>query len=404
MRVALGAQAPALAVVDGPHRLLGLVDGVQGRVDGDRVAGSDQPLAVLQPLGDEAPVPGLLRKAREVAGDARARLLRRPGGSQEGAFAVRGVAHHHGEGGQDRSTRLKEVPVEIADQGVAAPARPDFREGARREHPHRYVRPVRVVEDEPRGRDRKGAAGRGALKVERVPRRPAPAGPVEPSVVLSFRVRGRQLRNERKERVRIDPPGLGPGRGKRPFERPPKPSERRLGRGPRLAREAGGQEHPAVLERERRSAFVERPPAGMGEERPAPRRHPRLNAARVLPRLGPVPDRRPVARTRPVDHLDHRALGRGIGQGARQRVQRPVVDPGEGWKLQQESATPGVQVEFAPLIPGPPGQEFRERRRECRKSPGLERVRPAEEVLEPLDHGTLHRAGSSTARTQWPSR
>ncbi len=120
--VTLGAQAPALAVIDGAHRLLGLVDGVQGRVDRDHVAGLDQPLAVLEPLGDEAPVLGLLGQARQVARDPRARLLRGPG----------------------------------------------------REHAHRHVRPVRVVEDQARGRDGQGPARGRALKMNGVPGRPAP--------------------------------------------------------------------------------------------------------------------------------------------------------------------------------------------------------------------------------------
>ena len=404
MGVALGAQAPALAVVDGPHRLLGLVDRAEGRVDRDHVAGPHQPLAVLEPLGNETPVPGLLRQARQVASDPRARLLRRPGGLEEGALAVGLIAHHHGERGQDRSARLKEVPVEVAEQGVAAPAGPDLGEGARGEHPDRHVRPVRVVEDQARGRNGEGAARRCTLKMDRISWRPAPAGPVEPAVMLSLRVGGREFRYERQERIWIDPPRLGAGRGEGPFESPPEAPERSLGRRPRPARQTDRQEHPAVLERERRSARVERAPACMGEERPAPRRHPRLHSACAKARFGPTPDRRSVARARPVNDLDHRALGRRVGKGPRQRVQRPVVDPREGRKLQQEAAARGVDVELAPLVPGPPGQEVGERRRQGRDRPRLERVRSPEEVLEPVDHRSLQRAGSSTVRTQWASR
>ena len=88
--VALGDRAPALAVMDGAHRLLGLVDGVERGVDRDRVAGPDQALAVLEALGDRLPVARLLGQAGQVAGDAGAGLLGRPGRLEEGALAVRG--------------------------------------------------------------------------------------------------------------------------------------------------------------------------------------------------------------------------------------------------------------------------------------------------------------------------
>ena len=285
-----------------------------------------------------------------------------------------------------------------------APARPHLRERPRREHPHRHVRPVRVVEHQPRGRHRQGAARGGALEVDRIPWRPSSARPVELSVVLPLGVRRRELGGQRKQRVRVHPPRLGAGGRQGSFESPAEPSERGLRRRPRPAREAACQEHPAVLERERRSARVERAPAGMGEERPASRRHPRLHAARVMPGLGPVSDRRPVARARPVDDLHRGALRSGVGQRARQRFQRPVVDAREGRKLQQEAAAPGVQVEIAPLVPRAPWQQVHQRSRQGRQRPGLERVRSREQVPEPLDHRSLQRDGSTTVRTQCPSR
>ena len=194
--VALSSQAPALAVVDGAHRLFGLVDRVERRVDTDGVTRPDQALAFLQPFGHEAPVPGLLREAGQVAGYPRARLLRRPGGLEEGALPVRRLAHHHGERGQYRGARLQEITVEIADQSVAPPAWPDLRICARGEYADAQVRPVGVVEDQPRRRHAHRTAGRRALQVNRVARRPAPLGTIKPAVVFSLRVGRREFRRE----------------------------------------------------------------------------------------------------------------------------------------------------------------------------------------------------------------
>ena len=332
--VALGAQAPALAVIDGPHRLLGLVDPVQGRVDRDQVAGLDQPLPVLEPLGDEAPVPCLLGQTRQIARDPRARLLRGPGGLEEGALAGRLIPHRDGEGGQDRGARLQEVPVEVSDQGVAPPAGPDLGEGPGREHAHGHVRPVRVVEDQARGRDGECPARGRALQMDGVPGRPAPRRPVQPAVMLSRHVGGRQLRGQGQQNVRLDPPGLGPGRGQGALQGPSEPPEGGLGRGSGRARQAGREEHPAVVQREGRSARVEGAPSGMDEQGPAPFGHSGLQAARQLPGLGPALGSRP------------RSGGSSSGRSAppRDRAPRrracPTARPGSPRRCPRRAAAP----------------------------------------------------------------
>ena len=58
-------------------------------------------------------------------------LLGGAGGFEEGLLARRLVAGDHGEAGQHRRAGLQEVAVEVADQRVAAPARPDLGEGDR---------------------------------------------------------------------------------------------------------------------------------------------------------------------------------------------------------------------------------------------------------------------------------
>ena len=179
--IAFGADAPALAVIDRAHRLLGLVDAIERRIDRGRVAGPDQPLAVLEALGDDAPVVRLLGQARQIAGDAGAGLLGGAGGFEERLLAVGGIAGADRERGQDRAARLQEIAVEIANQRVAAPARPDLGEGKRREHPDRHVGAVGIVEYQPGRRDRERASGDGALHVDRVARRPAPARAIAPA-------------------------------------------------------------------------------------------------------------------------------------------------------------------------------------------------------------------------------
>ena len=61
-------------------------------VDRDRVAGPDQPLAVLDPLGHRLPVARLLGQARQISGDPGARLLGGASGFEEGLLACRLVA------------------------------------------------------------------------------------------------------------------------------------------------------------------------------------------------------------------------------------------------------------------------------------------------------------------------
>ena len=97
-------------------------------------------------------------------------LLGGAGGFEERLLARRLVAGDHGEAGQHRRAGLQEVAVEISDQRVAAPARPDLGEGDGREHPHRNVCFLRIVEGEAGGRHGERAAGRDTLFVDRIAR------------------------------------------------------------------------------------------------------------------------------------------------------------------------------------------------------------------------------------------
>ena len=141
--VALGVHPPALSVVDRAHRLLGLVERVQRCVDCRHVAGADQPLAVLDPLGDRLPVARLLGQAGEVARDPGAGLLGGTGGLQEGLLARRLVAADHGEAGQHRRAGLEEVAVKNRRSARcrASPARPRGRRRPKApEPPRRFPR------------------------------------------------------------------------------------------------------------------------------------------------------------------------------------------------------------------------------------------------------------------------
>ena len=176
MHIALGVHPPALAVIDRAHRLLGFVERIERRIDRDRVTGPDQLLAVLDPLRHRLPVARLLRQAGEVSGNAGSGLLGGAGGFEERLLARRLVAGDHGEAGQHRRAGLQEVAVEVADQRVAAPARPDLGEGDGGKDPHRDVRTFRrpgrsaVMEGEPARRDGERAAGRDTLFVEGIAR------------------------------------------------------------------------------------------------------------------------------------------------------------------------------------------------------------------------------------------
>ena len=404
LHVALRVHPPALAVVDRAHRLLGLVERVQRGVDGGHVAGPDQLLAVLDPVGHRLPVARLLGQAGEILGDAGARLLGGAGGFQERLLARRLVAGGDGEAGEHRAARLQEVAVEVADQGVAAPARPDLGEGDGGEHANCDVVAVGVVEGEAGGMDRERPAGRDALFVQRIARRPAPRRAFGPAVAVSADIRRHQLGCEREKSIRLHPAGLRPGGRQRAFQCPAERAERGLRgragarRTRRSAREAGGDEHPVVGERERRSPAVQPPPAAGRQQVAATLAHPCERPAGLAARFGPGPARRPEARTRPMDDLDRAALGRGVGQRACQRAQGLGVDAGEGWQLDHKSGARGVDVELARFVEGAPGQQGVQRGRHRRRRPGTRRFGPLEEFEEAADHFSLQPAGSSTTR------
>ena len=412
LHVALGVHPPALAVIDRAHRLLRLVEGVERGVDGDRVAGPDQPLAVLDPLGHRLPVARLLGQARQVSGEAGAGLLGRARGLEKGLLARRLVAGHHGEAGQHRRARLEEVAVEIADQRVAAPARPDLREGDGREHADGNVLAVRVVEGEACRRHGERAARRGALLVQRIARRPAPGRAFGLPVAISGDVGRGEFRRQRQEPVRLQPPRAGARRGERAFERPAERAERGLRRGARTAGEAGGDEHPVIRKREGRPAPVQPAPAAGGEQVAPLRAHPGQCAPGIPARLGPGPARRAEARARPVNHLDGAALGRGVGQRAGERAKGLAVDAGEGRQLDSEAGAGGIDVELARLVEGAPGQQRVQRGRHGGRRPGTRRLLPLEEFEQTPDDGSCRRrthfslqpAGSSTTRTCDASR
>ena len=399
LHVALGVHPPALAVIDRAHRLLGLVDGFDRRVDRRHVAGTDQPLPVAQPLGHRLPVARLLRKPRQVARDAGAGLLGRAGGLEERLLPIGLLAGHHRQAGEHRTARLEEVAVEVADERVAAPAGPDLGEGDGREHPHRHVVPVRMVEDEPGRRDREGAPGGRALLMQRVVRRPAPARALEPAVAISRHVGRDQLGREREQPVRVEAPRLRARGRERPFERAAKRPELGLRRRAGEPGERRADEGAVVGERVGRAARMERAPPGMAEH-PAPARaHRPERAARTSARLGPGGERRAESRARPVHHLYRAPLRRRVGERAAKRPQRLLVDPRERRDLDDEPGARGVDVELARFVEGAPGQQRVQRLRHCRRRPGLGRLGPLEELHQAADHRTLQPAGSSTTRT-----
>ena len=407
--VALGVHPPALAVIDRAHRLLGLVEAVERRVDRDRVAGPDQPLAVLEPLGHRLPVPRLLGQAGQIPCNAGAGLLRGARRLEERLLARRLVAGDHGEAGQHRAARLQEVAVEVADQRVAAPARPDLGEGDGREHAHRDVLAVRVVEGEPGRRDRERPAGRDALFVEGIARRPAPGRAARRPVALAVHVGCNQLGREREQRVRLHPARMGARRGKRSLQCPAERAERGLGRRSRTDGQAGHDEHPVVGKGEGRAARMELAPAAMREQRAPALSHPRHCAPGAGARRRPGIGRGAEPGACPVEHLDSAALGRGIGQRARQCPERFGVDAGEGRQFEHEAGAGGVDVELARFVPGTPGQQRMEPRRHRRRRPRTRGFRPLEQFEQAADppgrhQGTLQPAGSSTARTWLASR
>ena len=134
--------------------------------------------------------------------------------------------------------------MEVADQRIAAPARPDLGKGDGAEHPDgdvpagRVVLAVGMMEREPGGRDRERAARGNALFVDGIARRPAPDGPLRFPVALAMNIRRDQFRREREQRVRLQPPRMGARRRERAFERPAEGAERGLGRRTRTPRQA----------------------------------------------------------------------------------------------------------------------------------------------------------------------
>ena len=269
MHKPLRRQPPALAVVDGPHRLFGLVNFFGPRIDRGEIARLDEALAVLEPLGDEPPVPGLFRQSGQVSGDAGAGLLGCARGFQKSFLSVGGVAGHDDEAGQDRAARLQEVAVKIPDQRVAAPSGPHLREGQRGEHAHRDVGAVGVVKREPLRRHGHRPARRGALVMQRIPRRPAPLRAQQRFVrcrPLFAHRRCDEFHRQRQQRVGLKPPRVRAGRGERAFERPSKRAQRGLRGRPRIACQARGDEHPVVRAGERRTPRMQWAPARVAEQ------------------------------------------------------------------------------------------------------------------------------------------
>ena len=391
-------------MVDRADRLLGLVERIQRRVDRDQVRRADQLLAVLDALRDRLPVARLLGQAGQVPRDPGPRLLGRAGGLQEGPLAGGFVARGEDKRGQHRAAGLEEVAVEVADQDVAAPARPDVRVGDAGEDAHGHVLAFGIVEGEPRGGHGERAARRDALLVERITGRPAPERRPDAAVVGTPGVGCGELGRQGEQRIGLQPARLGPGRGERALERPAERAERGLRRRAGRAREAGGDEDPVVGERVGRAAGMEPAPAGRAQERAAALADPRLDAARSGTGRRPGVEGGPEAGTRPVQDLEGAALGGGVGQGAGERARDLLVEVDERRKFEDEPDARGVHVEPAPLVPGPPREELVERRRHRRRGPGGRRLRTLEELQQAADHGSFQPAGSSTTRTQWASR
>ena len=97
-------------------------------------------------------------------------------------------------------------------------------------------------------------------------------------------------------------------------------------------------------------------PAAMGQQRPPALSHARHGPAGAGARRGPGLRGSAEARARPVQDLDGAALGRRIGERARQCPQGLGVDAREGRQFQHKTGAGGIDVEFARFVPGAPGQ------------------------------------------------
>ena len=310
--------------------------------------------------------------------------------------------------------------MEVADQRVAAPARPDLGKGDGRQHPDGNVPAVAIlpgrlapVEGEAGGMDGERASGGGALLVQRIPRRPAPRRAFGSAVMASGNVGRGQLGGQRQQPVRLQPPGRRAGGGEGSLQRPAEGAERGLRRRAGTARETGGDEHPVVREGEGRSPVMQSAPAAGGKQVPASCAHAGERAVPVdaiaNPRLGPGAHGGAEAGARPVDDLDGAALGRGVCQRAGKRPQGLGVDTGEGRQLEDEARAGGVDVELARLVEGAPGQQRMQRGRHGGRRPRPRRLRPLEHLQQTSKRSRRHQrslqpAGSSTTRTWDASR
>ena len=301
---------------------------------------------------------------------------------------------------------------EIADQGVAAPARPDLGEGDGREHPHGDVFPFGVMEGEAGRRHGERApparctcSCSGSRGAQRRGGRSAPPSRYPAMSGLVSSAASDSSASGSSRRV------CAPAEAQRPLQCPAKRAERGLRSRAGTARKTGGDEHPVVRQREGRPTRMQPPPAAGGEQVAAPLAHPRQRAPGIAAGLRPGPARRAEARARPVDHLDRAALGRGVGERAGERPQDLGVDAREGRQLDDEPHRPRVDVELARLIEGAPGQQGMERGRHGRRCPRPRRLLALEEFEQTPDRGLAHRAhftlqpaGSSTTRTCDASR
>ena len=303
--------------------------------------------------------------------------------------------------------------MEVADQRIAAPARPDLGEGDGAENAHGDIATVGVVEGEAGGMDRERAAGRDALLVQRVARRPAARRSFGAAVPVPADVGRGQLRRERQQPVGLQPAGLRPGGGERAFERPAEGAERGLRgrtgtrRTRRSAREAGGDEHPVVRQREGRAPAMQPPPAARRQQVAAALHHAGQCPPGAGARRGPGAACRAETRARPVDDLHRAALGRRVGQRARERPQGLGVDAGKRRQLKHEPRARGIDVELARFVEGAPGQQRVQRGRQRRRRPRARRLRTLEQLQQPRQRRhqrSLQPAGSSTTRTWLASR
>ena len=96
------------------------------------------------------------------------------------------------------------------------------------------------MEGEPGRRDGERAAGRDTLFVDRIARRPAPHGALRFPVALAMDIRRDQFGREREQRIRLQPPRMGAGRGERALQRPAERAERGLDGWTWPAGKAGG--------------------------------------------------------------------------------------------------------------------------------------------------------------------